>query len=256
MPASVPQPFADIVRDCLRLDPGDRPTLRAISTRLEGGDTSPVPATERDTGPIPAAKVTVVSVPVSEPVSPARPEEKPAPRTSLQGPRRSAGSNRGLIWLGAGGVVVLAMIAFFTARGHRSEAPAPTVTQMPAATAPAPQAAVPRPPAVQSPASNGSPVKGEAAERVMPDVSSSASRTIHGKVVVKVRVTVDPNGVVSGASIRSAGSRYFGAKALEAARKWRFRPPQANSQAVASEWTLEFIFRQNGSSVNPVQVTP
>jgi TonB family protein len=256
MPASVPQPFADIVRDCLRLDPGDRPTLRAIRTRLEGGDTSPVPATERDTGPIPAAKVTVVSVPVSEPVSPARPEPEPAPRTSLQGPRRSAGSNRGLIWLGAGGVVVLAMIAFFTARGHRSEAPAPTVTQMPAATAPAPQAAVPQPPAVQSPASNGSPVKGEATERVMADVSSSASRTIHGKVVVKVRVTVDPNGVVSGASIRSAGSRYFGAKALEAARKWRFRPPQANSQAVASEWTLEFIFRQNGSSVNPVQVTP
>ena len=93
-------------------------------------------------------------------------------------------------------------------------------------------------------------------ERVMPDVSSAASRTIHGKVLVKVQVRVDANGVVSDASIRSAGSRYFGAKALEAARKWRFRPPQANSHAVGSEWTLEFIFRQNGTSVNPVQVRP
>jgi TonB family protein len=256
VPASVPQPFADIARECLRIDPGARATLRAIRMRLDGAGAAPVPATERETGPIPAAKVTVVSVPVSGPVSPAGPEPKPAPRTSVQGPRRSAVSNRGLIGLGAGAAVVLAVIAFVIARGHRSEAPAATVTQTPATTAPAPQAAVPRPPAVQPPVSNGSPVKGEATERVMPDVSSSASRTIHGKVVVKVHVTVDPNGVVSGASIRSAGSRYFGAKALEAARKWRFRPPQANSQAVASEWTLEFIFREKGSSVNPVQVTP
>jgi TonB family protein len=89
----------------------------------------------------------------------------------------------------------------------------------------------------------------------MPEVSSAATRTIHGKVLVKIQVAVDANGVVSGASIRSSGSRYFGAKALDAARQWKFRPPQANSQAVRSEWTLEFVFRQNGTSVNPVQVT-
>ncbi len=90
----------------------------------------------------------------------------------------------------------------------------------------------------------------------MPDVSSGAIRTIHGKVLVKIQVKVDANGVVSDASIRSTGSRYFGAKALEAARKWRFRPPQANSKAIPSEWNLEFIFRPNGTNVNPVQVTP
>ena len=90
----------------------------------------------------------------------------------------------------------------------------------------------------------------------MPDVSSAASRTIHGKVLVKVQVTVDANGVVSGASIQSSASRYFGAKALEAARKWKFRPPQANSQGVPSEWSLDFMFRPNGVNVNPVQVKP
>ena len=254
VPASLPQPFGGIARMCLRIDPGDRATLPAIRTRLEGGDASPVPATERDTGPIPAAKLKVVSVPDSAPVSPARPEPRPAPRATIEEPRRSAGSNRGLIGFGAAGVVVLAVIAFVIARGHRSEPPAPPVVQAPAAIAPAPQAAVPPP--VQPPASSASPVAGEVTERVMPDVSSAAVRTIHGKVLVKVQVTVDANGVVSSASTRSAGSRYFSAKALEAARKWRFRPPQANSQAVPSEWTLEFIFRSNGTNVNPVQVTP
>ncbi len=257
VPASVPQPFADIVRQCLRIDPGDRATLRAIRTRLEGGEPSPVPASERDTGPISAAKVMAVSVPVSASVSPARPETRPpVPRATVEEPRQSGGSNRGLVGFGAALVVVLAVIVFLIARGHRSEAPVPPVAQAPAAAAPAPQAAVPQPPVAEPPASSGSPVAGEVAERMMPDVSSAASQTIHGKVMVKVQVTVDAQGVVSGASIESAGSRYFGAKALEAARKWRFRPPQRNSQAVASEWRLEFMFQPNETTVNPVQMTP
>jgi TonB family protein len=259
VPASVPQPFADIARQCLRIGPGYRVTLRAIRAQLGGADASPVPASERETGPIPAAKLTVVSVPVSAPVSPARPGPTPAPRAIIEEPRRRAGSNRGLIVLGGALLVVLAVIVLVMARGHRSETPAPPVAQAPAptapaATAPAPHAAVPQPPVAQAPVSTGTPVGGEVTERVMPDVSSSASRTIHGKVVVKIRVTVDASGVVSGASIESAASRYFGAKALEAARKWKFRPPEANSQAVPSEWTLEFMFRPNGIDVNPVRV--
>lgn len=255
VPASVPQPFADIARQCLHIDPGQRPTIGELRSRLEGGDASPVPATERETGPIPAAKLKVVSVPDSAPVSTAKTGPLPAPRATIEEPRRSVGSNRGLIWLAAAGVVVLAVIAFVIARGHRSEPPTPPVAEAPVATAPAPQAAVPQPPAAQAPASGVSTVAGEVTERVMPDVSTSAIRTIHGKVVVKVQVAVDANGVVSGASIRSSGSRYFGAKALDASRKWKFRPPQKNSQAVPSEWTLEFIFRQNGTTVNPAQVT-
>jgi TonB family protein len=250
VPASLPQPFADIARQCLRVDPGNRATLRAIRARLEGADASPVPASERTTGPIPAAKVKVVSVPVSTPGSAARSEPLPATRANSEEPRRRVGSNRGFLWLGGAVVVVLAVIAFVLARGHRSQP-----VETPTASAPAPQAAVPQPPVAQPPASSGSPVAGEVTERVRPDVSAAAIRTIHGKVVVKVQVTVDANGVVSGASIRSSGSRYFGAKALEAARQWRFRPPQASSQAVPSEWALEFIFRQSGTTVNPVQLS-
>jgi TonB family protein len=255
VPASVPQPFADIARQCLRVDPSNRPSLRAIRSRLEGGDAPSVPASERETGPIPAAKVKLVSVPDSAPGSAARPEPMPAPRAAIEKPRQSVGSKRGLLGLAGAGIVVLAVIAFVIARGHRSQPPTPPAAETPAATAPAPQAAVSKPPVNESPASTGSPTAGEVTDRVMPDVSSSASRTIHGKVLVKVQVMVDANGAVSSASIRSSGSRYFGAKALEAARQWKFRPPQANSQAVPSEWTLEFIFRQNGTSVNPVQLT-
>jgi TonB family protein len=256
VPTSLPEPFGGIARLCLRIDPGDRATLPAIRTRLEGGDASPVPASERETGPIPVAKVRAVSVPVSAPVLPARPELRLMPKAADGEPHRTAGSKRGLIGLGGALLVVLAVIVFVIARGHRSETPAPPVAQAPAATVPAPRDAVPQPPVAQPPASTGSTAAGEATERVMPDVSTAASRTIHGKVLVKVHVTVDANGVVSGAAIQSAGSRYFGAKALEAARKWKFRPPQANSQAVASEWILEFMFRQNGTTVNPVQAKP
>jgi TonB family protein len=256
VPASLPEPFGGIARVCLRFDPGDRATLPAIRTRLEGADASPVPETERETGPIPVAKVRAVSVPVSAPISPARPEPRLTPKATYEEPHPGAGSKRGLIGLGGALLVVLAVIVFVIARGHRSEAPAQPVAQAPSATAPAPQDAVPQPPVAQPPASSGSAAAGEVTERVMPDVSSAASRTIHGKVLVKVHVTVDANGVVSAAAIQSAGSRYFGAKALEAARKWKFRPPQASSQAVASEWTLEFMFRPNGTTVNPVQAKP
>jgi TonB family protein len=253
VPASVPQPFADIARQCLRVDPGSRVTLRSIRARLEGAGGSPVPASERETGPLPAARLQVVSVPVSAPRATARPEPMPAPRAPIEEPLRTGGSKRGLLGLGGAAVVVVAVIAFVIARGHRSPPPTPPVAEAPAASAPAPQAAVPQPPVAQPPA--GSPVAGEVTDRVMPDVSAAALRTIHGKVLVKIQVTVDASGVVSGATIRSSGSRYFGAKALEAARQWKFRPPQANSQAVPSEWTLEFIFRQSGTTVNPVQVT-
>ncbi len=256
VPASLPEPFGGIARLCLRIDPGDRATLPAIRKRLEGAATSPVPASERETGPIPVPKVTAVSVPVSAPVSPVRPGPRLTPRAAVEEPLPRGGTNRGLIGLGGALLVVVAVIVFIIARGHRSGAPAPPVAQAPAATAPAPQAAVPQPPGAQPSASGGSNAAGEVTERVMPDVSSSASRTIHGKVLVKVHVKVDANGVVSGAAIQSAASRYFGAKALEAARKWKFRPPQANSQAVASQWILEFMFRQNGTTVNPVQAKP
>ena len=93
-------------------------------------------------------------------------------------------------------------------------------------------------------------MKGEVAERVMPDVAASANHTIQGKVDVSVRVDVDANGKVTNARIESRGhSRYFTSKALDAARKWRFKPARQDGTPVPSAWSLRFEFRRSGPEV-------
>ena len=91
----------------------------------------------------------------------------------------------------------------------------------------------------------------------MPNVSDSANRTIHGKVDVVVRVDVSASGTVENANLDSRGhSRYFNEKALEAARKWRFKPAQRDGQAVPSVWTVRFRFVRSGPEVHAVEVSP
>jgi TonB family protein len=91
----------------------------------------------------------------------------------------------------------------------------------------------------------------------MPDLLPGAVASIHGQVNVKVRVAVDATGAVSNASLDSPGpSKYFANAALEAARRWRFKAAQARGQAVASVWMLQFQFKQSGTDVMPVEVTP
>lgn len=100
-------------------------------------------------------------------------------------------------------------------------------------------------------------VKGDVAERVQPDVPEKVRATIHGKIQVSIRVTVDPGGNVSQAEVASPGpSKYFAKLALQAAQQWRFNPPQVNGQAVSSEWVLRFQFGQNGTEVTPVRTSP
>ena len=89
----------------------------------------------------------------------------------------------------------------------------------------------------------------------MPDDRIHADRTIRGKVAVRVRVAVDREGNVSDASYDMPGpSRYFANIALEAARKWRFSPPQVNGSPAPSVWILRFDFRRGRTDVNPVEV--
>jgi TonB family protein len=91
----------------------------------------------------------------------------------------------------------------------------------------------------------------------MPDILPSARRTIHGKVEVRVRVTVDAGGAVANAAFDSRrDSKYFANKAIEAARNWKFKPPRVDGQAVASVWTLRFQFKRNGTEVTPLEVSP
>jgi TonB family protein len=87
----------------------------------------------------------------------------------------------------------------------------------------------------------------------MPDVLPAAAHSIHGKINVKVRVSVDPSGNVASADFESEGpSHYFSKLAMDAAQKWKFKPAEANGQAVASAWILQFGFTQDGTDVTPV----
>jgi TonB family protein len=143
-------------------------------------------------------------------------------------------------------VVIIAAIALWPHKTPQPEPDAQTTSQ-PATPAEAPPQRTTKPQTL----------KGSVAERAIPDVPGRASRTIRGKVDVRVRVSVDPNGVVSNATFdREGPSRYFGNIALETARKWRFKPPQVDGHPVASVWILRFDFRQTKTDVTPVEVTP
>jgi TonB family protein len=100
-------------------------------------------------------------------------------------------------------------------------------------------------------------VNGAVAQRVMPDVGVSAMRTIRGTVNVRVRVNVSPTGEVVDAGFDSAGpSKYFARISMEAARKWKFTPAQANGRPIASAWILRFAFTREKTDVTPEQIDP
>jgi TonB family protein len=80
-------------------------------------------------------------------------------------------------------------------------------------------------------------------QRVVPEVSPGARRTIHGKIMVRVKVTVDAAGNVSKAKLESGGtSKYFRRIALEAAQDWKFSPARAGGETDTREWKLQFGF--------------
>jgi protein TonB len=97
--------------------------------------------------------------------------------------------------------------------------------------------------------------KAAVVEQILPPVPVSARETIQGKVRVKVRITVDGEGQVSAASLESPGpSRYFARLALEASRKWKFRPAVIQGQPEDTEWLLAYRFGRSSTEVTPVQV--
>ncbi len=235
--SEISQPFADIARAALRYDPAKRASLQELRSLLMSEGSPQEPANEFD------------------PVGPAAITEQ----TQMTGGDQS---RHRMVVIGAGIILVLLVIAFFAMRSHKPERSSPSVAQSPAspaANAPAP--AVTPAPANSSAAPPSTPsgetARGAVAQRIMPDVAASANRTIHGKVEVRVRLDVDANGAVSGARFDARGSsRYFAAKALEAAQKWTFKPALQNGRSVPSVWALRFDFRRGGPEVKAEEVSP
>jgi TonB family protein len=159
-------------------------------------------------------------------------------------------------------ILVIAIVIGFSMRSHKTDT-APVQTE---ATQQAPAAeSESKPSAQRSPApartddapSMGAAAKGEIINRVVPDVPHNASSTIHGKVKVAVRATVDTSGNVIDAQFETHGpSAYFARLAMEAAKNSKFKPPMVNGRAVASTWLMHYEFRRDGTDVSPVETKP
>ena len=239
IPATIPEPFFTICRECLRTDPERRCTLAGIKALLN---------------PPQAAEPAV------------QPAEASVDRTAKPSYRF-----RAMILAGAVLVLLLVFAAFKFGWDLTPSSPAPAPqprvpesTAAPCATcgncsrtisAPTAKPAPAPAPAAESP--KGGVVKGSVAHQALPDIPGRILGTIQGHIKVRIRVEVDPEGNVSQASIDSPGpSRYFANQALHAAQNWKFTPAKVDGRAAASTWLLQFQFGQSQSAVTQSEESP
>jgi TonB family protein len=229
VPRSIPNPYGLIVRECLRMNPTERCSLGRIKELLHQQPALPKPAApmaRKSKMVAPAVAVLVLGAVIvgvrlrhtteSQP-APAAPvattEQQPTVSTEVQKP---------------------------TAYSSRSGAVAKSTVKRESATERVSRQVLPQPPAEG------------VSKQVLPQVPRSARETIHGKVKVKVRVALDPNGDVSSATLVSPGpSRYFARLALEASRQWKFKPAGVDGQP--AQWLLEYRFGRSSTEVTPVE---
>jgi TonB family protein len=271
VPESIPEPFAEIARGCLRCDPSRRFTLGEVKARLGSAQALPdPPPSNAKRGPnksvaalLIAAVLAVIAVIAAvhfrshkAPASSA--EEQPSAELASLPPQAAAQEAPDTQTSPESRSQDTSTLSPATkkkpAAGTALVASQPTETQTPAAQTQAPAAQTP---AAQTQTSNDPLVKGAVAQRVSPDILPSAMESIDGKVDVKIRVAVDPSGKVSSATYDSPGtSRYFAKMTLQAAQQWQFSPAHVDGQPVSSVWILAFEFTQAGTEITPVEVSP
>jgi TonB family protein len=223
LPDTIPAPFFDIARQCLRRDSQRRCSAADILERLHG---SPEPPTSR-----------AVSPPASSP-------------------------KRLYVMFVAVIAVILAVVLAvqrFSSPPTASRVPAATVAPEPKPPQVTPETGQPtarsgdrQPSSIPVPRASTEP--GAVVHKVLPNVPRSALNTIKGKVKVSVRVHVDGSGNVEVAKLDSRGpSAYFAGLALKAARQWKFTPANAADRTVSSDWILRFEFSRAGTKAVPVR---
>ena len=247
LPEGMPPVFAEIARDCLRLDPDERCSLAEIKARLEPNKPIAFPtAAKKETGSDDAVAA----------------EERGSGQDSGQRKIPAAPLALGLM-----AVVVIAAILMMRSCAKQdatqsagSESVPAQVTAPPATSGGGKSSAQVAPAAGVSGAASSAPTekrlveKGAVLEQKMPDVAPQARRTIHGTVTVAVQVEVDANGKVTDASFKTEGpSKYFARVALEAARGWTFKPAEKSGEAVPSAWVIHFKFRERGDEATAVE---
>jgi TonB family protein len=294
-PETMPPPFAEIARHCLRRDPKNRWAAATIQSHLPR--TVPTPAARviaRVTERAPQARryavgasgLVVVLALIFAGVKLLGPSgnapNSAATTSEVQSPAKTGPSSKRPSPPAARPATTdrarVARVMEHAAPDPKHVAPAMKPVSPPVRTAEkrpgvppataAPREYAPAAAAAASPSSRsaetdaprisgGGMVAGRVLQRVMPDVPKKASDTIWGTVRVGVKVRVDASGNVTQAELESAGpSRYFARLSLEAARKWHFAPPMRDGRGMASVWILHFGYRNNGLGVEPSQTEP
>jgi len=252
IPEAIPEPFREIAWNCLQVDAGKRWTVAQVSYKCGAEPLTLPPPSVRET-------------PIAEPSVPS--EKKSSAK-----------------WSYLLALVATAAIAFFlVARSKPSQQPVegqstesqPTTAleKAPSASSSTPAKPKPNPPAAEedrgsakvqrtpatdpaAPGANertpGIADQSGVIQRVMPQVSPSARRTIQGTIKVRVKVDVDAAGNVQNAALESAQSKYFSRIALEAAREWKFSPASADESG-AGEWKLQFAFSRAKTEASAVR---
>ena len=232
VPASIPRPFAEIARECLRRDPDQRPTLSEIKARLEPSRPIEFPVTKTE-------KASEAKEPVAFMAESLEADAEAS---------EAVGLKKRLLPLVGGLLVVLAVLAWLMMRNPAKPSAGPAGTEQSAGEVSASGSASGEP---------GVTAKGAVAHRIVPEVPAFARNTIRGTVSMAIRVTADTNGHVKNAMFKSGGSsKYFERTALDAARGWKFKPPLKDGQPVESAWLIHFMFRQNGTETAAVEETP
>lgn len=232
------EPFREIVQQCLQVDAEKRYTIADIGRLLRGEK--------------PNSKTVTVAKPVVVP--------------SIEGQGKPAPNKISKKWSVLVALAAALAIAFLLIPRPKSVAPAKgaqqqaetnspsenSVSSEAAATGAAPAAT----PGGDSSAGAANGVNSNGVvRRVMPDVSTGGRRSIHGKIVVRVKVTVDAAGNVANAKVESGRvSPYFKRVAMEAARDWKFSPA-ASGDPSNRGWKLQFGFTRSGTeaSAEPLQ---
>lgn len=238
VPKSVPAPYGQIARECLRMNPAERCSMTRIKDLMR--------------------------------------QEVPPPKViARKEPKRKTSFMPVLVALAL--VVIFIVAKFRHTSQNQSTPPAPVATteqqpteQKPATKQPASSAADQKPTAyssrsggiarsaVKNPAKpvavvETSPSTQGIVKQVLPQVPFSARQTIHGKVRVKVQVSVGTNGDVSSANLVVPGpSRYFARLALESSQQWKFQPAGVDGQPAPAHWLLEYRFGRSSTEVTPV----
>jgi TonB family protein len=251
VPETLPAPLLEIARHCLRRDPARRWSVAYIANRLNPPVADP---------PVAAARV---ERPVQLDVAPKRSRYWiPAVILLLAlsgyvGMKLLNRSTRG---------TALSSEATGTAPATAAPEPTQAGSAAPSEEKPAPlnekqssggasEISVPAPtlPAEVPKAAGNEPASNAVAQQVLPDVPQKALDTIRGTVRVGIKVSVDPSGEVTDATIDSPGpSNYFANVALQAARQWKFAP----THDISSDWIVRFEFSPDGTKAFATQSTP